>query len=210
MDEELKEEYLKKHAIKIIWNFIKLYYLKTHHRNESNMIRMFINLNLKYMTKNFKIQRLYGKINIRKCMSKELDLDEILNKIKRDITLGLDPLKDGLEEYYLKTIKKDDFNNLKESTQLIDAFLKNSKQMWNLVRILKHDKYLEGLTSINEVYDSQVNLLEEVIHFHNLREAKTNGYKVVISEQSSQNEEGIMKGFDFNLVFDTHNVIDKN
>jgi hypothetical protein len=143
-------------------------------------------------------------------MTKELDLDEVLNNIKRDITNGLDPLKDGLEEYYFKTIKKDDYNNLKESSQLIDAFLKNSKQMWNLVRILKHDKYLEGLTSINEVYDSQVNLLEEVIHFHNMRENKLTNYKVVLSEQSSQNEEGIMKGFDFNQVFDTHNVIDKN
>jgi hypothetical protein len=143
-------------------------------------------------------------------MTKELDLDEVLNNIKRDITNGLDPLKDGLEQYYFKTIKKDDYNNLKESSQLIDAFLKNSKQMWNLVRILKHDKYLEGLTSINEVYDSQVNLLEEVIHFHNMRENKINNYKVVLSEQSCQNEEGIMKGFDFNQVFDTHNVIDKN
>lgn len=143
-------------------------------------------------------------------MKKELDLDEVLNKIKRDITSGIDPLKDDLEEYYRKTIKKDDYSNLKESSQLIDAFLKNSKQMWNLVRILKHDKYLEGLTSINEVYDSQVNLLEEIIQYHNMKEAKINNYNSFVSEQSIQNEEEIIKGFDFNQVFDTHNVIDKN
>jgi hypothetical protein len=59
VDEELKEEYLKKDAIKIIWNFLKIYYLKTNYKNESHLTRLYLNLNLKYMTKKFKIQRLY-------------------------------------------------------------------------------------------------------------------------------------------------------
>ena len=80
--------------------------------------------------------------------------------------------------------------------------------MWNLVRILNHDKHLEGLNSINEVYDSQVNLLEEVIHYHNMKDNKNND-NILNTEQSSKNDDEI-KIFDLSQVFITHNVIDKN
>ena len=99
-------------------------------------------------------------------LNKEIDLDEILNKIKGHIETGLNPLNSELDEYYRNTIKKDNFSNLKESAQLINIFLRNSKQICNLSALLQKDKYLEGLNSINEVYDSQVNLMEEITLYH--------------------------------------------
>ena len=80
--------------------------------------------------------------------------------------------------------------------------------MWNLIRILKNDQCLEGLNSINEVYDSQVNLLEEVLQYHKMKENINNDYKSNF-DQSIKNEEEL-KTFDINQVFMTHNIIDKN
>jgi hypothetical protein len=47
--------------------------------------------------------------------------------------------------------------------------LKNSLQMWNLLKILNKDKSLEGLKSIDDVYDSQVNVIEEILYYHNFK-----------------------------------------
>ena len=58
MDEEIKENYIKSDALNIIWNFLKLHYLRKTFKNESKITRIFINLNLKYITKQFKINRL--------------------------------------------------------------------------------------------------------------------------------------------------------
>lgn len=110
-----------------------------------------------------------------------------------------------MDEYYRNTIKKDNFSNLKESAQLINIFLRNSKQICNLSALLQKDKYLEGLNSINEVYDSQVNLMEEITLYHKEYRSKN----AANLEQLSQNHEGI-KLLDFDQVFDTHNIIDKN
>ena len=57
MDEEIKENYIKSHALNKIWNFLKLHLRKTFMK-ESKITRIFINLNLKYITKQFKINRL--------------------------------------------------------------------------------------------------------------------------------------------------------
>lgn len=39
-------------------------------------------------------------------------------------------------------------------------------QMWNLTRVLNKGKFLENLKDINEVYGSQVTLLDEIIYYH--------------------------------------------
>jgi hypothetical protein len=48
--------------------------------------------------------------------------------------------------------------------------LKNSMQIYNLLKILNKGKSLEGLKSIDEVYDTQVDVLDEIIYFHQNRE----------------------------------------
>jgi hypothetical protein len=58
MDEELKEQYLNKDATKLVWGFLKILYLKKNYKTESRISRMLINLDMKYMSKTFKIQRL--------------------------------------------------------------------------------------------------------------------------------------------------------
>lgn len=55
-----------------------------------------------------------------------------------------------------------------------DRMLKNSIQMWNLLKILNKDKCLDGLNGIDEVYDSQVNIIEEIIYYHNYKEKLNN------------------------------------
>jgi hypothetical protein len=42
----------------------------------------------------------------------------------------------------------------------------NSLQMWNLLKVFNKDQYLEGLKSIDEVYDVQVNMFEEITNYH--------------------------------------------
>ncbi len=41
--------------------------------------------------------------------------------------------------------------------------------MYNLLKILNKGKFLEGLNSIDEVYDGQVNVFDEIVFFHQNR-----------------------------------------
>jgi hypothetical protein len=41
--------------------------------------------------------------------------------------------------------------------------------MWNLLKVLNKDMYLKNLNNINEVYDYQANLVEEITYFHELK-----------------------------------------
>jgi len=200
MEIELKEDVMKTDARLIVWKFLKRNYLRKMHKNETVSARMLINLDLLYMAKRYRVLRL-------EYMRQDVDLDIVLNKIKDNIYQGMMPLKNELDEYYIQTIRKEDYANLKESSSLADSFLKNAKQTCNLVKVLRQDKCLEGLTTINEVYDAQVNFLEEVIHHHNV-EHKGKEKDNILTEQSSQL--GDEKDFDFNQVFMTQNVIDKN
>lgn len=59
--------------------------------------------------------------------------------------------------------------NLKDSINTSDKLSKNSLQMWNLLRVLNKDITLDGLQSIEEVYDSHVNIIEEITYYHNLK-----------------------------------------
>ena len=70
MEEELRDTVLSNDAKKIIWNYIKLIYLRKNHKAKTNVTRMFIGLNLKYMTKQFKILRLYIKYLIEIALQK--------------------------------------------------------------------------------------------------------------------------------------------
>jgi hypothetical protein len=73
--------------------------------------------------------------------------------------------------------------------------LKNSIQMWNLVKILNKDKCMEGLNSINDVYDSQVNAIEEILYYHmyrdrfNDKDAQHSQLQLAASINSSRNSE---------------------
>lgn len=49
--------------------------------------------------------------------------------------------------------------------------MKNTTQMWNLLKILNKDRILPNLNNINEVYDQTANVIEEIIYYHNYREA---------------------------------------
>jgi hypothetical protein len=48
--------------------------------------------------------------------------------------------------------------------------MKNSLQMWNLLKLMNKDRYLPRLNSIDEVYDSQVNIVDEIEYYHKYKE----------------------------------------
>ena len=85
-------------------------------------------------------------------------------------------------------------------------------QMWNLTRVLNKGKCLDGLMNINEVYDSQVNLLDEIIYYHKFsnKNGEMNSFSESNSEieKSNNNEEDKIEidnkihkdsSFDFNI-----------
>jgi hypothetical protein len=66
--------------------------------------------------------------------------------------------------------------------------MKNTMQTWNLLKILNKDKYLSGLRTIEEMYDSQVNVIEEILYYHNYKDKLVNNVlnsSQVISVDSS-------------------------
>ena len=62
--------------------------------------------------------------------------------------------------------------------------------MWNLLKILNKDKCLDGLNSIDEVYDSQVNIIEEILYYHNYKE-KLNKNQALGDNNDSMNSSRI-------------------
>lgn len=64
-------------------------------------------------------------------------------------------------------------------------------QIINLLKIMNKDKYLEGLNNIEEVYDSQVNIIEEVVYYHKYREKleKIADEEEIVEKASIKSEE---------------------
>lgn len=59
--------------------------------------------------------------------------------------------------------------------------------MWNLLKALNKDQHLEGLKSIDEVYDVQVNMFEEITNYHTNKEKIRNSIdKTLMSDNSSE------------------------
>ncbi len=58
MDEEVRLTVIKNDAINVIWNFLKLNYLRKVHKESTAISRFNIYLDLKFITKKFKIMRL--------------------------------------------------------------------------------------------------------------------------------------------------------
>jgi hypothetical protein len=58
---------------------------------------------------------------------------------------------------------------LKATNETSESMLKNSIQMYNLLKILNKGKTLNGLKKIDEVYDTQVDVLDEIEFYHKNR-----------------------------------------
>jgi hypothetical protein len=59
--------------------------------------------------------------------------------------------------------------NIKETKDVSEKMTKTSLQMWNLLKVLNKGMNLKNLKSINDVYDYQANIVEEITYFHDLR-----------------------------------------
>jgi hypothetical protein len=46
---------------------------------------------------------------------------------------------------------------------------KNTIQVYNLLKVLNKNKPLENLNSINEVYDNQADMIEEIIYYNKFK-----------------------------------------
>ena len=58
MDEEMRQTVIKSDAISVIWKFLKINYMRKMHKNNTAITRFYTYLDLKYVTKRFKILRL--------------------------------------------------------------------------------------------------------------------------------------------------------
>jgi hypothetical protein len=65
--------------------------------------------------------------------------------------------------------------------------LRKSLQMWNLLKILNKDKYLDNLNNIDEVYDSQVNVIEEILYYHNKNKNQEKNYNQNSEDSEDEN-----------------------
>lgn len=107
------------------------------------------------------------------------DIDGILNNIGSHLTNRIDPLKKAFEEFNKEKFnsmmnkgKQDDtFKNLKKSNQVSAHLLKNSVQIWNLLKVMSKKHYLSNLKAIDEVYDSQADFVEEIEYYHKNRDS---------------------------------------
>ena len=81
-----------------------------------------------------------------------------------------------------------------------DKFKKNSLQIYNLLKVLYKNKPLENLKDINEVYDNQADMIEEIIYYNNFRGNKSSKKDETVVDQSDlqfeENEEVEDEDFD--------------
>jgi len=64
------------------------------------------------------------------------------------------------------------FETLNNSVDLVDSYLTNSIQTWNLLAVLNNNQYLENLTSIEEVYAKNAYLTDEIVYYHKNKRLK--------------------------------------
>ena len=50
-----------------------------------------------------------------------------------------------------------------------EKFKKNSLQIYNLLKVLNKNKPLENLNNINEVYENQADMIEEIIYYNKFK-----------------------------------------
>jgi len=55
---------------------------------------------------------------------------------------------------------------LKKSQGMVEKILRTTKQMNNLLKVFNANESLEDLNSIDQVYESNVNIVEEIISFN--------------------------------------------
>jgi hypothetical protein len=65
--------------------------------------------------------------------------------------------------------------------------MKNTVQMWNLLKILNKDRFLPNLNDIGEVYDQTANVIEEIIYYHNYKETLNPELKKELGENRNYN-----------------------
>ena len=171
MEHKENPTHLKREAANFVGKFLKYCYLAKMYPDKTAGERLFLFTEMKYLAKQLKMHRITS-IKI------DNDIDGILNNIGSHLTNQIDPLKKAFEEFnkekfYARASKNkedDTFKNLKKSNQLSTNLLKNSVQIWNLLKVMNKKKYLSNLNSINDVYDSQADFVEEIEYFHNNKE----------------------------------------
>lgn len=70
-----------------------------------------------------------------------------------------------------------------------DKFKKNSLQIYNLLKVLNKNKPLENLKDINEVYDNQADMIEEIIYYNKFKGNKGKKDETIINSSELEFEE---------------------
>lgn len=57
---------------------------------------------------------------------------------------------------------------MKESSQICENLLQKSTKLINLIKVLNDDKYLSGLKSIDDIYNCNADIVEEIVCYHEM------------------------------------------
>ena len=89
-----------------------------------------------------------------------------------------------------------------------EHFKKNSLQIYNLLKVLNANIPLENLTSINDVYDNQADLIEEIVCHHKIKMRKVNKKidKQITCNESIEEQEELENYFENQKKFNNSNI----
>lgn len=115
---------------------------------------------------------------------KQLDINETIGSLKFTFDNEVTPLKNGLELFKKQNSTLAYVSNLsKESEELSHDINKNTLKISNLLKIINNNMKLEKLNNIDEVYQSKVDILEEVLYYHNSRLIRKNEIQSNLSNE---------------------------
>lgn len=163
MEEKTNDDELKLIAGKLLFRGFLYNYLHQKRNKQTKLYRMYLTIDMAYKAKEFKLFRMNHK-------KPEPDINEILGKIKYNFDNTVVPLRQSMEVYNRERLLTDQSHNyLKDSTTYCESLVKQSTQIINLLKVLNNGNFLDGLKDIDQVYDNQATITEEIVKYHNLK-----------------------------------------
>jgi hypothetical protein len=81
------------------------------------------------------------------------------------------PMQNHLESINTQRTQNDhSFPALKDNIHISEKILKRSIQTLNLLKVLNKNQSLENLQSIDEVYEGQADMVDEVLYYHQYKD----------------------------------------
>lgn len=183
IEEKQSEDFLKKSALKIMFNLFVINYLEEKRRSKTKLMRLHIYLEMKYLMKDFKLH----KLNFKKT---EADKNELLGKIKGGLDNGLVQYLDQLDKFNKDRVSGDHVANfLRDSNNMCKELNAKLIKLYNLQLVLRENKSLDNLRETDEIYCCKANFYEEVIEYHRNQNIYSSEGEYDLGMESEMNDE---------------------